>query len=55
LTAPVQVKLAAPELKAVLAALGERDETAAICRDKQGHPEPDAELRDTETVPLKRR
>jgi type I restriction enzyme M protein len=47
------VKLAAPELKAVLAALGERDETAAICRDKQGNPEPDTDLRDTETVPLK--
>jgi len=48
-----QVKLSAPELKAVLAALGERDETATICRDKQGNPEPDADLRDTETVPLK--
>jgi type I restriction enzyme M protein len=47
------VKLSAPELKAVLAALGERDETAAICRDKQGSPEPDTDLRDTETVPLK--
>jgi Type I restriction-modification system methyltransferase subunit len=32
------VKLAAPELKAVLAALGERDETAAICRDSKGNP-----------------
>jgi type I restriction enzyme M protein len=47
------VKLAAPELKAVLAALGERDETAAICRDSKGNPEPDTDLRDTETVPLK--
>lgn len=47
------VRLAAPELKAVLSALAERDETAEICRDKAGHPEPDAELRDTETVPLK--
>lgn len=47
------VKLSTPELKAVLAALGERDETSAICRDKQGNPEPDAELRDTEIVPLK--
>jgi type I restriction enzyme M protein len=47
------VKLSAPELKAVLAALGERDETASICRDKQGSPEPDTDLRDTETVPLK--
>ncbi|RQM93015.1 type I restriction-modification system subunit M [Aeromonas dhakensis] len=47
------VKLSAPELKAVLAALGERDETAEICKDKKGEPEPDTELRDTETVPLK--
>jgi type I restriction enzyme M protein len=47
------VRLSAPELKAVLAALGERDETAEICRDRDGQPEPDAELRDTETVPLK--
>ncbi len=47
------VRLSAPELKAVLAALGERDETAEICRDREGQPEPDADLRDTETVPLK--
>jgi len=47
------VRLSTPELKAVLAALGERDETAEICRDKDGQPEPDADLRDTETVPLK--
>lgn len=47
------VRLSTPELKAVLAALGERDETAEICRDREGNPEPDAELRDTETVPLK--
>jgi len=47
------VRLSAPELKAVLNALGERDETAEICRDKDGNPEPDTELRDTETVLLK--
>jgi type I restriction enzyme M protein len=47
------LRLSAPELKAVLAALGERDETAEICRDAKGNPEPDPELRDTETVPLK--
>lgn len=46
------VRLSAPELKAVLAALGERDETAEICRDRDGQAEPDADLRDTETVPL---
>jgi type I restriction enzyme M protein len=32
--------------------LSERDETAAICRDRNGGPEPDPELRDTESVPL---
>jgi type I restriction enzyme M protein len=47
------VRLTAPELKAVLGALGERDETAEICRDRDGNPEPDADLRDTESVPLK--
>lgn len=47
------VRLSAPEIKAVLSALGERDETAEICREKSGNPEPDADLRDTENVPLK--
>ena len=46
------VRLAAPERKAVLAALCERSPDAAICRDRNGNPEPDTELRDTETVPL---
>jgi type I restriction enzyme M protein len=48
-----EVRLEAVELKAVFNALGERDETAEICRDRDGQPEPDAELRDTENVPLK--
>jgi len=46
------LKLPAPARKAVLSALSARDETAAICRDKDGNPEPDPELRDTESVPL---
>ena len=46
------IKLAAPVRKAVLNALSERDETAAICLDKDGKPEADPELRDTERVPL---
>lgn len=46
------IKLRAPLRKAVLKALSERDETAEICRDPRGHPEPDPELRDTERVPL---
>ena len=48
----VGVKLPAQARKAVLSALSERDETAAICRDKDGNAEPDPELRDTESVPL---
>ncbi|NCB40647.1 MAG: SAM-dependent DNA methyltransferase, partial [Erysipelotrichia bacterium] len=47
------VCLSAPELKIVLDALSEKDETAEICRDAKGNPEPDADLRDTENVPLK--
>ena len=47
------VHLDASELKAVINALGERDETAEICRDRDGNPEPDTDLRDTESVPLK--
>ena len=47
------VRLTAPEIQAVLAALGERDETAEVCRDKHGETEPDPELRDIEKVPLK--
>jgi type I restriction enzyme M protein len=47
------VRLGVPEIKAVMSALGERDETAEICTDRNGQPEPDADLRDIETVPLK--
>lgn len=46
------LKLGAPVKKAILAALSERDPEADICVDAKGKPEPDAELRDTETVPL---
>jgi type I restriction enzyme M protein len=45
-------RLSASEVKAIIAAIGERDQCAEICRDKNGKPEPDADLRDTETVPL---
>jgi type I restriction enzyme M protein len=47
------LSLGNPELKAILEALSERDETADICRDSKGMPEADTELRDTENVPLK--
>ncbi|MDT3721242.1 class I SAM-dependent DNA methyltransferase [Pseudomonas oryzihabitans] len=44
----------APLIKALLAkcALGEQDPEADICRDVNGKPEPDADLRDTENVAL---
>ena len=47
------MKLPAPVRKAILSALGERDETAEIVLDGDGNPEPDADLRDYENVPLK--
>jgi type I restriction enzyme M protein len=46
-------KIGAPVRKAILSALSERDEGAAICLDSNGKPEPDPELRDYESVPLK--
>jgi type I restriction enzyme M protein len=46
-----RVKLPTPIFNAILAGLGERDETAEPCQ-KGGAPEPDPELRDTENVPL---
>lgn len=48
------MKLTAPELKAVVDSLSEKDETAEICYNAKGEPEPDPDLRDTENVPLKR-
>ncbi len=47
------VRLSSAELKAVVEALSERDETAEVCRNARGNPEPDGSLRDTENVPLK--
>jgi len=47
------VKLPAPIKKAIVSAFGKRDEKAAICKDKDGHVEPDPDLRDYEYVPLK--
>lgn len=47
------MKLTASELKAIIEALGERDETAEICRNKKGEAEADSQLRDTEIIPLK--
>ena len=39
--------------KAILMAIAVRDETAIVCIDRKGNPEPDTKLRDYEKVPLK--
>jgi len=49
----VGIKVPAALFKALLMALAERDETADVCTDAKGNPEPDPELRDYENVPLK--
>ncbi len=46
------LKLGASPKKTILNALSERDENAEICRDSNGDPEPDSELRDQENVPF---
>jgi type I restriction enzyme M protein len=47
------VTISAPIRKAILASFSERDESATVCKDVDGNVEPDPELRDTESVPLK--
>ncbi|WP_342471989.1 class I SAM-dependent DNA methyltransferase [Metasolibacillus sp. FSL H7-0170] len=47
------VTVGAPVLKAILAGLSEKDETADVCMKNKTDIEPDADLRDTESVPLK--
>jgi type I restriction enzyme M protein len=42
--------LEAPLKKAILSALSEKDETAEICYDSKGNPEPDSDLRDNENI-----
>ena len=46
------LRLAAGERKAIESALCERDQEAATCLGTRARIEPDADLRDTETVPL---
>ncbi|MFA6364023.1 N-6 DNA methylase [Methanoregula sp.] len=46
------LKITAALKKSIWSALSERDETAEVCKDADGKPEPDPELRDTENVPL---
>jgi len=45
-----EIKLGVPIKKAILAGLSEKDETADICVDSKGNPEPDTDLRDTEQI-----
>ena len=47
------VAIPPPAFKEILDSLSERDETADICVDSKGNPEPDPGLRDYENVPLK--
>ena len=46
------MKLRAPLQKAVIAALSERDEEAAVCTNAKGVEEHDGNLRDSERIPL---
>ena len=46
------LSLPANAFKAIVSGLSERDPAADICTDAKGNPEPDAELRDYENVPL---
>lgn len=47
------VRIGVSVKKAILSALSARDETADVCCNTNGNPEPDTELRDHELVPLK--
>ena len=48
-----RLKLGAPEIKSIASSLSERDESADVITNRDGQPEPDSDLRDTENVPLK--
>ena len=47
------VTLGAALVKAIVNAIGERNENADVCRDSKGNIESDSTLRDTESIPLK--
>lgn len=46
------IRLANPLKKTLLSVFSERDNQAEICKDGDGNPEPDTELREFELVPL---
>ena len=52
LLAAAGVDLTAPQLKALIASLSERDDAAPVVTDAKGKPVPDTDARDTENVPL---
>lgn len=47
------LNIAAALLKSILQALGEKDETAEVCKNTKGEVEADSDLKDTENVALK--
>ena len=47
------MRLLAAQRNAAMKALGETDAEAEVCLDRFGNPEPDPELRDIETIPLR--
>jgi type I restriction enzyme M protein len=47
-----RIELTGPQYKALWQALSKRDEAADVCKNSKAKPEPDANLRDTENVPL---
>ncbi len=48
-----QVNITAAQLKLIYQSLSEYDETADVCTNRKGEPEPDPNLRDYENVPLR--
>jgi len=46
------IKVPAKHLKTIWKTLGEHDESAEVCKDKDGNPEADNDLKDVERVPL---
>lgn len=46
-------KIGIATLRKIVAELGTKDPAADICADAKGNPEPDADLRDTEQIPLR--
>lgn len=51
--AKANIKIGAAVLKAILNGLSEKDDTADVCMKNKTDIEPDTDLRDTESVPLK--